>query len=101
MNQIKGGDWRYSNTDFLLFFRAFCQIQIEVKLYKKQFHLSKRFNFSKLLIFPPVVMKQQTTVSDKVKHRIGQLDDIEEVITQASTMLPKPIQQHVCSLHTC
>ncbi|CAB3989058.1 Hypothetical predicted protein [Paramuricea clavata] len=25
-----------------------------------------------------VVMKQQTTVSDKVKHRIGQLDDIEE-----------------------
>ena len=25
-------------------------------------------------------MKQQTTVSDKVKHRIGQLDDIEEVL---------------------
>ena len=32
-------------------------------------------------------MKQQTTVTDKVKHRIGQLDDIEEVINWVSNVL--------------
>lgn len=31
------------------------------------------------VFFIPVVIKQQTTVTDKVKHRLEQLDDFEEV----------------------
>ncbi len=33
-----------------------------------------------VLICFVVVIKQQTTVTDKVKHRLEQLDDFEEVI---------------------
>ena len=32
-----------------------------------------------MLSFVSVVIKQQTTVTDKVKHRLEQLDDFEEV----------------------
>ena len=43
-------------------------------------HLSDCLITAFLLNIFPVVIKQQTTVTDKVKHRLEQLDDFEEVI---------------------
>ena len=94
---------RRINTEicFLLVLFFFCRVfyLIQIKVYTVNilyFALSVlqnelRYNYvyldymlTFLLLFltwivRSVVIKQQTTVSDKVKHRVEQLDDIEEV----------------------